>query len=778
MWTVLGCIETAHDPTLLVLAGLVCLVTCFTSLNLQSRAGGGLGTRWSWSVAAGLVFGVGVWATQFVAMLAFRPGVPTRFLASTTALSIAIAAAGSVGGFLLLGRRAYRVHAGLLLGLTVALMHFVGAHAMLLAGTITIDPEMAGAAIIIGIALSALVTLGLHDLRLLRFRLLGTFGLTAAVLALHFTGMAAMVITLGGGAAAGGLAIAPSSLAIVVTPICALILPLCLASSLLDQHLCARTSLEIDRLRQFAGTTFEGIVIHRNGVIIDANPVMCRLANHTTESLAALPIDEILGKKGEDPVPEIGIEIETQLHRKDGGVLPVEILSRVIEVGGAPATVTAVRDLTARKFAEDRIRHLAHHDQLTGLPNRALFNDRLSQAQEQATRYGIGFAVHSLDLDRFKIANELLGHAGGDQLLIQVANRLRLSTRSVDTVARLGGDELAVLQPRVSKPEDAAGLAAKLVEVMAVPFNVDGQTVDIGVSIGVAMCPDDGHTSAILMRHADMALYRAKHDGRGTFRFFDVSMDQRLRERRSMELDLRQAIARNEMHLDYQPLVDFSINQTVGYEALARWHHPVRGVVPPTDFIPLAEETGQIAAIGRWAIETACAEAATWTGGQSVSVNLSPAQFRQPELPRMIAAILARHGLPGNRLELEVTEGLLIEDTKCALAMLTALKSLGIRIALDDFGTGYSSVSYLRKFPFDKIKIDRSFVQGVGRDADCDEIIGVFISLARRLHLEVIAEGIETPDQLEFLRSQGCHLGQGFLLGRPASMDKAVVAVA
>jgi predicted signal transduction protein with EAL and GGDEF domain len=347
-------------------------------------------------------------------------------------------------------------------------------------------------------------------------------------------------------------------------------------------------------------------------------------------------------------------------------------------------------------------------------------------------------------------------------------------TGPLDTAARLGGDELAIVQLSADQPKDAAELAARLVEALAAPFQIDGQTIEIGVSIGVAVCPADGRTASTLLRHADLALSRAKLEGRGMFHFFEAAMDRRHRDRRAMQVDLRQAIENGEISLHYQRLLDFATDTTVGFEALARWHHPARGPVSPVDFIPLAEETGLILPLGRWVLQTACREAASWKGQRLLAVNLSPAQFRQPDLPEMVATILQQSGLPPERLELEVTEGLLIDDTERAVTMLNALKDQGIRISLDDFGTGYSSLSYLRKFPFDKIKIDKSFVQGLGVDKDADAIVGVVIALARSLKLQVIAEGIETQAQFDLLRKLGCDQGQGFLIGRPVAFDHAM----
>jgi diguanylate cyclase (GGDEF)-like protein len=457
---------------------------------------------------------------------------------------------------------------------------------------------------------------------------------------------------------------------------------------------------------------------------------------------------------------------EVRLCAVDGATLPVEVLTRPIEHDGRPASVTALRDISERKGAEERIRFLAHHDQLTGLPNRVLLDERLRQALDTAAATDGSLAVHCMDLDRFKPINDVFGHPAGDRLLVHAAERLRAALGATDTLARTGGDEFVVVQPGAGRAE-AASLARRLVSVLSQGTQIEGRNVSIGTSVGVALHPADGATAESLLRHADMALYRAKREGRGTFRFFDEAADRRLRERHALEHDLGEALARGQLDLHYQPILDCRTRRLVGFEALARWHHPVRGPIAPAEFVPIAEECGLILQLGRWALETACAEATTWSSEARIAVNLSPTQFRQPGLPELVAGVLRRTGLPASRLELEVTEGLLVDDTERALAALVEIKRLGVRLALDDFGTGYASLSYLLRFPFDRIKIDRSFVKGLGCDADATAIVTAILALARSLRLGVTAEGVETEEHLALLRAQQCQHAQGFLLGRP-----------
>jgi diguanylate cyclase (GGDEF)-like protein len=377
-------------------------------------------------------------------------------------------------------------------------------------------------------------------------------------------------------------------------------------------------------------------------------------------------------------------------------------------------------------------------------------------------------AVLCLDLDGFKFVNDTLGHAGGDELLAAVAGRLRGFVHAQeDCVARLGGDEFALLRHSVPSPEAAGALAQQIVEILSAPYGIQGQEVVIGVSVGVALAPSDADTPEFLLRNADMALYRAKADGRRTYRFFEAGMDARLQARRQLEQDLRTAFQSGQLELHYQPVLDASTGRVSGCEALLRWTHPVRGAISPAEFVPLAEEIGLIGPIGDWALRQACAEAVHWPAEVRIAVNLSPAQFRaERNLVQSVFSALAQSGLSPTRLELEITETVFLADNEGNLATLHRLRALGVRIAMDDFGTGYSSLSYLRAFPFDKIKIDRSFVRDLGSDPQSGAIVEAVTRLASRLSIRTTAEGVETEGQAALLRAEGCHELQGFLFSR------------
>ena len=423
-----------------------------------------------------------------------------------------------------------------------------------------------------------------------------------------------------------------------------------------------------------------------------------------------------------------------------------------------------------QRQAEARMRYLAHHDVLSGALNRASFHEALQQAGWRRAEGGPGFALLCIDLDHFKDVNDSLGHAAGDEVLRQAAQRLNEAVRHGDHVARLGGDEFAVLQTGVSNAADVSTLAERIVAALAVPYEVAGRRVHCGGSAGAAIHGVDATEQEDLLHKADLALYRAKAAGRNTFSFYDATMDEQLQDRRTLTHDLRDAIGSDQMTLAFQPLYAGNGRTLTGYEALLRWQHPTRGNVGPAKFIPLAEDTGLIDALGRWVLQRACADAATWPDPLSVAVNLSAAQFRHGDLVEVVTAALDAAGLAPHRLELEITESLLMSNTEQILSTLRALSAMGIRIAMDDFGTGYSSLAYLWRFPFDKVKIDRAFTQNLGDDPKVNLIVHSIISLAHSLDIRVNAEGVETPSQMAALQDHGCDELQGFLLGRPSPL--------
>ncbi len=457
--------------------------------------------------------------------------------------------------------------------------------------------------------------------------------------------------------------------------------------------------------------------------------------------------------------------------KADGSEIQVLTFGRRVAFDGRDGYLVAAVDITERRKAEARIAHMAHHDGLTNLANRDLYHDRLRQALERSRSGNKRVAVLCVDLDLFKNVNDAFGHPMGDRLLKAVAERLKAEVRGDNLVARLGGDEFAIVLASDVSPNEASDFADRLIKILSARYEIDGIELVVGASIGIALSPGDGETGEELTRNADMALYRAKSDGGGVHRFFEREMDRQAQKRRDMELDLRRAFANGEFELYYQPLVDLAADRISGFESLLRWRHPVKGMISPAEFVPVAEDIGLIVALGEWVLREACAEAAKWPADVKVAINLSPVQFRSRNLVQAVISALAHSGLSPMRLELEITESVFLAETEANLAVLHQLRGLGISISMDDFGTGYSSLSYLRSFPFDKIKIDRSFVKDLSERSDCGAIVRAISGLGRSLNITTTAEGVETMDQLDWLRAEGCNQVQGFLFSaaRPAA---------
>jgi diguanylate cyclase (GGDEF)-like protein/PAS domain S-box-containing protein len=513
------------------------------------------------------------------------------------------------------------------------------------------------------------------------------------------------------------------------------------------------------------------------------------LVNRAAEQCFGLSREEMLGMRAEDvfspdaagfvtaldadvmrsgDLVEIGAHaVETPRHGTR--MLTTKKLMLRGDDGATQYLLSLSEDVTDRTRAEQQVAHMARHDTLTDLPNRAAFNDHLGAAFKQAAASGGTFAVLCIDLDRFKEVNDVFGHSTGDALLCEVGRRMRALAEGA-FLARLGGDEFTLIVTEGAQPATAEATAERLLETVASEVEIGGQHLRIGMSIGVAVFPADGKDSATLLGNADAALYRAKAEGRGSIRFFAAEMDERLRERRALQHELRSAVDHGELALHYQPQAAIG-GEILGFEALVRWHHPTRGLIQPNAFIPLAEESGLIVSLGEWILREACREAATWPRPLQIAVNLSPIQFRHGDLPLLVHSVLLETGLAPHRLELEVTEGVLIGDFARAQSILRRLKSLGVRIAMDDFGTGYSSLSYLQAFPFDKIKIDRTFIANLTSNEHSAAIVRAVIGLGRGLSLPVVAEGVETGEQLAFLRQESCDEMQGYFIGRPAPIE-------
>lgn len=553
---------------------------------------------------------------------------------------------------------------------------------------------------------------------------------------------------------------------------------ICVLINDISHHIEAEHALRDseERLRKFAEVTNEGIVFHLRGMITDANPALLAMTGYS--------LIDLLGSYAMDFVPEAWRQVsidylaagredpyETALVHKDGHEIPVEMVGKSLSLKGEVHRIVVVRDITTRKEAQQRIEFLALHDPLTQLPNRTYLKERLAQVLALARRHDGQAAVLFIDLDNFKTVNDSLGHHAGDQLLCEMARRLSAAVREADMVSRLGGDEFLVVLADVGSRADAAGVAGKLLAIVNEAVEIEGHRLSVSPSIGIGMFPDDGDNADDLIRHADAAMYHAKDAGRSNYQFFTPDMSQRAFEALHLEGQLREAIAREQFVLHYQPQLSLADGRLVGVEALVRWQHPQRGLIGPDAFVPFAESRGLIAGIGRWVLYEACRQVKAWHDAGwprvPVAVNLSAIEFRQRSLVQDITGILATVGLAPQYLEIELTESVLMEPGGFAFETLAKLKALGVGLAIDDFGTGYSSLAYLKRYPIDKLKIDRSFVRDIPGDSDDVAITTAIVQMARSLKLLTVAEGVETPGQRALLQNLGCDEYQGYLISPP-----------
>ena len=527
-----------------------------------------------------------------------------------------------------------------------------------------------------------------------------------------------------------------------------------------------------------------------DGTVRLCSPAAAGLLLASADAVCGQPVDRWLAPLVDCSQPEgpalVPGQWETVAQRADGTDFPVELTVSETVLDGTPQFILIMRDITDRRLTQERLSYLANFDSLTGLPNRVLFHDRLQQAMARARRSGAPMALLFLDLDNFKFINDSLGHAAGDELLREVAERLKGCVRNVDsvarasgegvcTVSRLGGDEFTVIAEQLLSAEDAALIARRILDALEKPIELLDHELHVSASIGISVYPTDDTDPDGLVRHTDMAMYRAKAMGRGTYAFFSDELSAELAARLSLENQLRRALERHEFVLFYQPKACLTSGRVTGVEALIRWHAPGRGMVPPDRFIRVLEDSGLILPVGAWAIRTACAELAGWDQAGmpplSLAINLSARQFRQPFLARFIEDALSEAGIDPTRLEVELTEGLLMEDNQATSGALAAFAAMGVRVAMDDFGTGHSSLSYLKRFDIDTLKIDRSFVSALPDDLEDMAIATAIIAMGRSLHMKVVAEGVETVEQAECLRQLGCDEMQGYLLGRPMPPD-------
>jgi diguanylate cyclase (GGDEF)-like protein/PAS domain S-box-containing protein len=776
MLTVYDCIANAHDLRLVGLAAVICALASFTAISLLHHVHGSAGhMRAIWLAVSATSTGFGIWATHFIAMLAFSPGLPTAYNVVLTVLSLISAIFLTGAGLAVAVISNWRAAAwlgGAIVGGGIAAMHYTGMAAFEIQGRIVWDPALVVASIALGCLIGSIsLPVGLRSDGL-KWKILGALLLTLAICSHHFTAMGAASIISDPTVEFSAAALPAGWLAIAVALASFIIILLSLAGVALEMRDRRRMELEYDRMQGLANAAFEGLLVCEGDSVVTVNNSFAGLVGSAAERMVGAKLEQYFPDEGtrlklfERP----NEPVEGELLHSDGSRTPVELILRTVDYGGKPRHAIAVRDLQARKQAEQHIRFLAHYDSLTGIPNRSTFNRQLDQEIVAALDKGRGLAVMCLDLDRFKEVNDLFGHAAGDTALKVVAKRITAVLRDGQMLARLSGDEFAIIVPELSNPEAAGRIAENILEVLQATGDDAEADSSISTSIGISICPNDATDRQALLSHADTALYRAKNEGRGTYRFFEASMGAAVRDRRLLEHDLRNAISRGELRLVYQPQKDITDGTIIGFEALLRWKHATRGDVPPAEFIPVAEESGIIPQIGEWVLRAACSEAATWTEPLIVAVNVSAVQIHNANFAHLVHEILFETGLAPGRLELEITETALVRDLNRALATLRRIKMLGVRIAMDDFGTGYSSLSNLRAFPFDKIKIDRSFIKSVNVNDQAAAIVRSVLGLGRALRLPVLAEGVETAAELEFLEGELCDQAQGYLLGRPGDI--------
>ena len=791
MYQVLYCLTDQHDWRLVALGGAVCLLASAAAISLFHRARATHGSaRLVWLALDAIVSGCGIWATHFIAMQAYGPGTGAVYNIPVTILSLIFAISVTFVGLSIAvssARTPWVVLGGAIVGGGVAAMHYTGMAALEMPARIGWASGTVAASVLLGIVFAALALYVAARRETLSGALSATALLTVAIVSHHFTAMGAVELTPDPMLAVSGLSIAPTTLSFLTASAAAAIIAIALVAALLDR----RATGELGRQQVVLDTALENMsqglcMFDKDGKILLFNERYATMMGRTGMTfightlLDVLVQQKAMGRWEGDPEKFfVRLVADARENRTTTTVVSrfgrsIRIVNQPMQGGGWVATF---EDITEWLAAQEKISHMARHDALTNLPNRVLFHEQLEQGLRLA-KPGDQLAVLCLDLDHFKDINDSLGHPIGDSLLKQVGRRLAACVGEKDTVARLGGDEFAVVQ--LGKEEEAAAtvLAGRVVEELSAPYEIADHQIIIGVSIGISLAPQDGSNPDELLKNADLALYRAKADGRGTYRFFEAGMDARAQARRLLEMDLRAALRRNEFEVHYQPIRDVAKDRVVAFEALIRWKHPERGLISPGAFIPLAEETGLIVQLGELVLCSACADAATWPEEIGVAVNLSPVQFKSPNLVASVVEALAASGLNAQRLELEITESVLLQNSETTLAILHELRAQGVRISLDDFGTGYSSLSYLRSFPFDKIKIDRSFVSELSTREDSMAIVRAVTGLGRSLGIATTAEGVENDAQLEALRREGCTQAQGYLFSEPRPVSEVAMMLA
>ena len=783
MFQIYTCLTVDHDWRLVVLAALICLLASAVAISLLHRAQATTGrTRLVWISLDAAAAGCGIWATHFVAMLAYVPAADAGYNLTLTTLSLLIAVLITGAGFgltLLYKGRWISVVGGAVVGSGIAAMHFTGMSALELSGRITWSMTLLVTSITLGIVFGALAVLFAARRDDWVNTIAAIVLLTFAIVSMHFTAMGAVLVLPDPTRVADANSLSPTALSLVIASAASIILGMCLVAALSERRWKSKLRRQKDLLDATLETMSQGLcVFDTDGRILLFNDRYAKMVGIPAATLSGFALlDLVKHRKASGAFtgdPDVfaarvitdareGKMTSRTIETPDGRAL--RIIDQPRQEGGWVATL---EDITDWLRSQAQIAHMAHHDALTDLANRTQLTKKLEEGLAGLPVRGGNVAVYFIDLDRFKNVNDTLGHDGGDVVLKAIAERLRSVIRSDDIVARLGGDEFVVVQIGAKSKEQVGNFARRLLATVTAPIAHNDQMIVATASIGIALAPADGSDPERLLKSADLALYKAKADGRNCTRFFLPGMDAELQARTSLEKLIRDSIELDRFELHYQPLFEMSDRRLIGFEALVRLPARDGTLIPPLTFIPLAEELHLIDRIGEWVLREACRTAMTWPDNLTVAVNLSPAQFLTGGVSNIVAAALKESGLAAHRLELEITETLLLGNSEATMAELQAIKAMGVAIVMDDFGTGYSSLSYLWKFPFDKIKIDRSFMQGFdGSGRDAKTVVKTIIALGRELNMRVTVEGVETAKQAAFLDKVDGDQAQGFFFGKP-----------
>ncbi|WP_281863642.1 bifunctional diguanylate cyclase/phosphodiesterase [Planomicrobium okeanokoites] len=790
-------ISFTYNWPLVFLSIGVAIFSAFVALDISTRlAVTGRKTQNRWIFAGALVLGLGIWAMHFIAMLAFHLSMEVSYNAAIVLVSILPALLSCWIAFYIISRSLNSWKSLLIgaffIGTGIILMHYIGMEAMQMSADITYDPLLWALSAVIAFVTSLAALRLLFQLRNLsgfHWRKIGSAVLMGfAVAGMHYTGMAAATFVPAEGHVHGGASsVNGTVLGYAVGLGTLLILSLAYNSVRIDRRITAQSDESELKFQSVIESANDAIIVaDHTGHITQWNQGAAHIFGHLKE--------EVLGESLQMIIPErfrqlhqdgmkryyesrkphvIGKTLELDGLRKDGSEFPIELSLGTWETEDGLFFSSIIRDITERKLTEERISSLVYLDPLTGLPNRRLFNDRLETTLARAVEDQQLFSLLYLDIDHFKLVNDTLGHAGGDQLLMEVTERLQLQLAEKDTLSRLGGDEFIFLLPRTNHRQ-AAEYSQRILDSFHKPFRFNGEELFVTPSIGISLYPSDGQDAETLIKNADIALYRVKEEGKNNFQFYTNDMNEEVARRSKIAIGLRKGLERGEFTINYQPQIDIKSSGIIGVEALVRWVHPHMGPISPGEFIPIAEESGTIIQLGEFVLRNACLQNKAWQDAGlpkfRVAINISARQFSQLNLCELVQSALADSGLQPEYLELELTESI-IQNAAGAIETMKELKTMGIHLSIDDFGTGYSSLSYLKLFPINTLKIDQYFTRNIHVDVKDAALVDTIIRMAHNLELNVIAEGVETDEQLSFLKERHCNQAQGYLFNRPLPAD-------